>query len=192
MAANALQLARGIASVINTEFKYVDTNAAPNMGSPITYTVLNLLAQGTGPSNRTGDSIRAVRLHFNCIVTGNAASTTCGARMMLFVVKQPGGGGAPSSPFPLVTASMPAMLQPEYASRVTVLQDRTFTIVKGGDSQVQILSLDIPLNLHCEYLTNTGLASDIQTGMICLSLFSNDNTNPPLMSYYARVEFVDN
>jgi len=189
MAANALQLARGLARMINTEIKYIDIAAAPTLSTTFTTNCLNVSSQGTTSVTRCGSSIRCKRTTINAWLTTGLTSVSL-VRIILFIGKQP-NGGTPSS-F-LTTNSVLSPLSPEKRTQFRILSDQTYT-VDSVNKPVVAFAYDIPDDIHTEYLGNAGTYADISTNGIYMAYFAAVVTgaNYPSLNYYSRVEFVDN
>lgn len=192
MAANALQLARGVASLLNTEYKRLDLSASLAPTTTYSYTCFNGCTQGTDATSRTGNSIRLSKLDFRySMQNSSVAGTLTLVRMIIFAIKQP-NGVLPASPYPCSALSILAPWDPDKAQTAILLHDELVSLTPGGDNQQITGSLSIPLSLHAEYSANTGNPSDLVTGAIWVMFRSNQSINTPTVSFYSRVQFVDN
>ena len=192
MAANALQLARGVATLLNTEYKRLDVTVSLNPTSAYVYTCLNGCTQGTDAVSRTGASIKLSRLDFRYYMQNSSvAGTLTLVRMVIFMVKQPNGVG-PSGTYPLSSSSIMAPWNPDRAQTAVLLHDELVSLTPGGDNQQVTGNLSIPLSYHTEYINNTGANTDIVTGAIYVLFRSTQEVNTPTVGIYSRVQFVDN
>jgi len=190
MAANAIQLARGVASLLNTEFKYSDIVAAPTLGSTFTCVCLNSLSQGSTQSTRSGASVKVKRLTFNSTLTAGATSVNL-CRIIIFIAKQP-MGYLPVSMLSSVN-SVISPLAPERATQFHILMD-TNVLVDSVNAPVKQFTYDVNLSQHTEYNGNAGTYADISTGGIYIAYFDAlmSGITHSLFNYYSRIEYLDN
>lgn len=191
--ANDVSMLKGL---VNTEFKYLDTSAAPTTNNTGTFVLLNGLQKGDDVNNRDGRSIRIKSLEHRLFLQHNSSSTDSMVRVILFIDKQP-NGAAPSSGSVLIsgnTITSPRNL--EWRKRFVILSDKTYVLsTDGGKYYVAPKAKYLDLDMHTAYsTTDAGTVTDILSNALYMYVLgaTQDLTNYPTISYYNRIRFVDN
>jgi hypothetical protein len=89
-----MKLIRDVAylkSLVNTEFKQVNTSRSFAQDNSGTVTLLNALIQGDDYDNRGGRMVRFKSLEMRYIMTQHASATNTQVRNILFIDKTPSG-----------------------------------------------------------------------------------------------------
>lgn len=197
MAKKAYKLASFIASVINPEVKFVDTNIS-NFGQGTTATVTHLtsIAQGDGPNDRNGDSIKTKDL----LVRGNvqiplaAEGTYHVCRFRLIIVVDTQNQGTPPTIAEVLDSSgdlidAPRETQTQVGNRFKHLLDRRITLTVGGRQSSDFREY-IRLGHHVHY--SGPLSTNELAGNIWAMYVSDQNTNPPTFDMTTRIGYYDN
>lgn len=193
---------------LNTETKYVDTaNAVTNFTTTLTgsTTISNfstLVPQGLTDNTRSGNTFRMTRYRIKGELLNGVANLVVNTVARIVVVNwgktpQPAWTTAdiledPNSPNSEYT------MDPSYPH--TVLYDKTFCLgatLDATNSNLRNWEFDYrPLSHHVRYTTTdtTGAIANCVEGAIVAYLISGAFTagNPPFMSVYQRMEYVDN
>lgn len=191
-ARHALTIAKGVASVINVEFKHIDT-AGTTVNPTATGVVLpmNSCAEGTASYERNGLSVRNKSLFIRGFVTGNASATNTLLRIM--VVKELNPNGAT----PLITDIIEtgfreiSLMNNINGKEFKVLYSKFITMSADG-SETAFFEKYLKLNGHTKYNSSSGAATSIDYGGYYLVLASNQMTNTPTVNYTSRIRYVDN
>lgn len=130
-AAAAYSLASGVAALVNSESKYLDTSMATPATSTAFVQCLNLIGQGTDYYQRVGNTIRISQLNIRGLFTSVATTPAYGVniRVVIFIDRESCSGSNPAytdlftgssliAPYNLLTA----------ASRFKILYDKLFTL----------------------------------------------------------------
>lgn len=137
VASTALNLAKFVATAINSEDKYVDTsmNFQPNIALPAQL-VTNLIAQGTDNTQRVGRQIRLKSLHLRLNITAQAGSAAV-SYLKYFIVFDKKHSGA--LVFPLaeyLTANDEISFRNiNFHNRFHTIKQRHIKIIKNAPNQ---------------------------------------------------------
>ncbi len=177
---------------INTETQYTDAvvNGASS-GTTATFTLLNGTSQGDGVSNRTGQSIKVVKIDLNVLVKGNQSGTSQAGRILVVMDKQPNAAIFAIGDL-LNATTVTSMFTIGGQKRFAVLLDEVYAININGTFTYYYRGV-VKCASHVEYNTgNAGTVADINSNSIYLLHFSDDNINQPTVKFYSRLWFVDN
>lgn len=175
------------------DLQYFDqTIGSGAVGTTMIYQTLFFPTQGTTATSRYGDrtSIKSIRWNFRLNPgSGQAANITC--RVVLFWDNQPNGAN-PSSPLPLLTASIYALPHPDYRYRFTILRDflipvQPISVNQTGfssNSNQDVIQRGYLRNLDfvSQFISNNGNVTDLASGALCMIFISDTavvvNQNP--------------
>jgi hypothetical protein len=177
---------------INTEMHYVDASGATvaSTTTPV-FTLLNGMQLGDTSTTRTGQSIKMDKAYFRFYINGNATSIQNIVRVLVVFDKQPNGaifaiGNLLAQTTPISPLAMGGQ------NRFVILFDETFALSTNGAGVVYSTST-LNSNQHVMYgQGNVGDVTDINTGSMYMIHFSDQVANPPTISWYNRIWFVDN
>lgn len=181
---------KDIKSMINVERKFCDvTSISQVVNKTAALTLLNPIAEGSDYNQRTGISVKTTSLfmRFNIQLDPSAVLNTI--RYILFVDKE-NHGATPAAADVLEDATnYQSPINHVASSRWLILADKFVTLDVNGKA-VQEHKLFKKIQFHLKY-SATG-ATTVYNTAIYLLLVADNNTNPPLCSWYSRLRYVDN
>ncbi len=194
-AKKALAIARGVRSLINVEYKFLDNNA---IGATISSTPvvidLPIMAQGDTANTREGNSIKLTKCILNGNIFMNASATASVVRLMLVWDAQSNGAAPPIAGIlqdSTAGDNMVSPYNPPFKKRFFVLWDKTFNLSDSGNKVLSYHKV-VSLNHHVRYLGNAGTVADLTSGNLVFIHISNEGTNTPTLAHWERIRFLDN
>ena len=185
----ALKIAMRLKDMVNTEYKFLDTNYSNTMDYNGIVSTLNSISQGITDTGRTGDSVKIQ----NIMLRGNILAGTVPAQLRVILFWDAQNKVASVSDVLESTGTAYSVLSPKnYDKRfqTKVLWDKVFDVVPTADNAHRHFQLSLPINLHSQYAAAT---STINTGALKILLISNIvTTGLPTIVYYSRVSYTDN
>lgn len=191
VATKALRVALMTKSLLNVEYKHVDTpQVASTTGLTPVILPLNAIAEGNASNQRDGLSVlnKSVQIKYYCEEHASAYGTI--QRVMLIRDKQP-NGTTPLWSDIFEEQNVMTLLNNVNTSRFDVMYSRTHTMSSTG-SALEHGNIYRKLNFHTRYLSGGGAATDIGYGGLYIVSVSNLNTFSPNLVYSARVRYLDN
>lgn len=206
------ELARVVAPVvgmINTEKKYYDETAAiTSYGTSTNYSLVTLshpIVEGTGDSERIGNSILAQDIQLRLAITMpiSPAATPpvfgCFHRFILFVRKE----NASASTWTISNiledpTNIFSPINKDYGSQMVVLKDKFLNLESPNAGKTTGESTTIfryfkiykPLGFHIRY-NDAGSGTDNHIFLLTMST-STGSANAVNTTYYSRINFTDN
>lgn len=198
-AGKALALATRVASLVNVEYKNVDTVGSGTITNNWAVTNLNTVAQGDDQTNRNGRSIKARGLVIQIGVSSNTTSTVP-VRTRLVVVRDNFQDGTAPAGTDIYTVNGTEALRVITANqnRFTVLWDTMFTVIAdnsgAGGGGARSIRKYLPLSHHIKYIGVTGAAASNGPGSLYFLMVCDNATaaQQPAISYAFRLRFIDN
>lgn len=187
----AYNLATKLARFVNTEFKYVELEGSDG---PLTSGSIFKLVNpplGTGDSNRTGDSIKLMRLTGRLWATGDGTINNTLLRVIIFRGKNENGVDLAVSDV-LDTSGAYDYLAPKPHDdrfRTKILYDRYFNLTSSGGNGTYI-NINQKLYGHCQFVN--GSTTQYEDGGLYMVMITNRGTLPPTVNYRFKTTFVDN
>lgn len=179
--------------LVNTERKFVDTNASaqPTSTTPVVVHI-NEVASGEGPSQRNGRSIRQLSLQLRAIAQVAAGSTTVDmARIIIFVDKEP-QRGTPVATDICTTNNATGLRnwEQQQEKRFAILYDRLVAISPSDQSK----RFEMYKKLSCHTRFNGDLGSDVSNNKIYMLMMSDNGGSAANLEirYQTRLTYVDN
>lgn len=195
-AVRALSLASRVASMVNVEYKNIDTVSTATLSTTWQVVNLTLCAQGDDQTNRNGRSIKSQSLMMQCGITANATATVP-VRCRLVLVKDNQGLAANPNGTDIFTLNGTEALRVilNTQNRFQVIWDRMKTINTdgAGPSAISIRKY-FKMSHHIKYQLTTATQTANGPGSLFF-LFLCDNATAgqqPTISYAFRYRFVDN
>ncbi len=216
VAFTALKVATSVAALINTEFKFVDTNvSAAALATPATtafITNLTAMQQGTDEQNRVGNSILPKGLNIRLEFSGNPSGGAIQEIRYVIIIDRDQDGADPTIVQLLQTATLlDSFLNMDNKKRFRVLVDRKFHVgnsstashIKRNVSRSHYLKFNKPQRLrahnhvkrkwyHVLYSGTSAAETDQDNGAIYILAWSNEVTNSPTCRITARLRYIDN
>lgn len=189
-------------SLVNSEMHHTEFSAtASNVDSTGSITSLATVASDDTNNGRTGTRIMPRYFNFNGFLEAKSASVGW-VRMILFMWKD---DTTPTVSTILASSNVNGFLDEDIIGqkyddrKIQVLRDRKYSVVTGLDKVTRALNMRVPMNgmkvrrkTHIKYDDDTGDVP-IYNGIYML-LLSNiaAGSNPPQITYNARLSFYDN
>lgn len=201
IATKALTIARGVAALLNVEFKRKDTiitNAVCGQTGQING--LNNLIQGDTDQTRNGDSIRCKSLALNYRIDYNTAGGAV-QHIKLVILQRytPNGSTVPAVLDVFDDADAVSLVNIEKASNWRILWKRDYVLTSQHDAirgtdYIQLGSKrdGKHMGMVTKFDGNTGTYTDMQKNSLILMAYSGDLTNGPVLNYRCRVRYIDN
>lgn len=188
----------GIVQMINPEKKYRDayqnfTQNISTASNPVL--LLTGIIQGTGATQRTGESVKGIQLQIrNQFVMGSANTTQTNLKYWIVLDKEY-SGSAPVLTDILETASLTSFNNLENSKRYVILKSRTVNLCNNGNRNVSFTDI-IPVDFHMHYNNTTGsTVADCKENQIYIMYLSDDGTSanvPTVNTISSRFTFYDN
>lgn len=179
---------------LNSEEKFLDTQLTLlPIANTVGITNLVTCQQGDTSSTRQGDQIKITSILFKYIIKIHASATNSSVRMLICLDKQ-----ANSAQMGLATVLKDVTNSDAIVSANNL--DNKFRFTTLLDRVIQ-LSTDKPYargsyykkcGIRIRYDGNLGDVTDLASRNILLYLISDEGTNTPSITCYARLRFVDN
>jgi len=178
-------------SRINTETKYVDTQALLAMTGSWQLVLLNGLALGVSSLTRNGQSIKSSGIEARFFVTYNPAATAVSSyRMVVFCDKQPNAAAPTATDVYLASSVAPRTVG--YMDRFTILWEK-WALLDLEFPTGELEQFSKTIQFHVEFNTGgAGDITDITKNSIYFMVYSDAGTNFPSVRYWIRYTFVDN
>lgn len=194
----ALKLANSIATVINTEKKYVDdTLSSDNVTSTKSINLFNALAKGDNHYNRDGDSILMQTLQVKGMIIQNSGATNTTFKVWYLLDKE-AKGSLPNATDIWDSNGMSNygifdLRNRDYTDRFVILKERTYTMSDAKSTTMHINEF-IKLGVHTKYLKgqSTGTISDLADNALYIVMATNEATNGAAIRLATRLTYTDN
>lgn len=193
MAKSAYNTGMYLKSLLNVEKKFINFASTINPDSVTgTFNSLSLLAQGTGPSQRVGTSIKPHKLHVNIKMAINSSATHTSIRAILFIDKESNGSTPVIADILGGSATIMSNYNHQEASRFITLKDKTFNLSSQGRNEAYFKIYKQFTNIHIHYDGSTATVTDIQDNAFWLFFVSDEATNTPTVNFEAQFIYIDN
>lgn len=197
-AGTALSIASRVASLVNVEFKFVDT--AINLdyltpldsSNPVIIDMTTTMAQGVGANQFIGQSVLMKSLFLRMRIVpkqGTGILPWTNVRVLLFIDRNL-DGTAPTVTDILQTNTYLSPMSMNMPDRYQIIHDRTYN---ASNSSNYTRALKIFKRLHHHFKVSAAAPTSDRTGRIFLLLLT-DSPNPdgPSVDLYSRLRFIDN
>lgn len=187
----ALRLGKKLARFVNTEIKYNEENYSNTVSASGTLVSAgHAIAIGDGQSDRTGTSIKPLRVTIRGNVTQHASATDTFVRLILIRGKQENASAlAFSDIFDSTGTNQFKIWDKRFKTKI--LWDKKFQLCNTGTAGYQF-SLSEKLYGHIQYDASDTTGATIENGGVYLLLVSTEATNTPTVNYKLRLTYVDN
>lgn len=192
MAMTALKIAKGVRSLINVEFKTVDStiSAANILTTGVCY-CWSAMAEGTGDDERTGTSIKAKSLLLRFKLNFNSSGNPAQCIRCIMFIDQVCHGAAATTTEVLEASDIYSPLNLEYTKRFRVLKDQTFTL--RGELDAVFRKWFFKFGHETKFIGNTANPADYGDGQIYLLILTDEpSINYPTVTMKGRFRYVDN
>ena len=186
---SALKIAKRLKDMVNTEYKFFDTQATTNVDYTGSLNILNSMAQGQTDVTRIGDSIKVQNLVVRGAIASSAVATSS-LRMM--IIWDPQNKTTTTADVLEYVGSVYAPFSPkDYDKRfqTKVLYDRVHSLVPTAESALTHFDYVIPINQHTQF---EGASTTINSGALKMLIISSSIANLPVVVFQARISYTDN
>lgn len=193
-ARQALSLARKVARVVNTEYKYtIDTSNIANLSWAGQIIPLCKPVQGLTTNDRIGCSIRLMRLSGRIAIYLNSASSHSHVRVILFRGKNEDNiVPTPTDVLDNTTGGQffmaPKNENNKYNSKF--IYDKTYSLSTGSRNTI-LLKYNFKMYGHVNFTPGVATAN-VENGGLYMLVVSNEPTNGPNFVSTMRTSYVDN
>lgn len=186
-AQKALALATQVASLINVEFKYLDTQAASTPSSTPSITHLTNISAGTGVSQREGQQVKLKSFRHRIYVTQHPSATLTTLRNILFIDTQCDGTTPASQELLEDNTNIISFKKQENNSRFIILYDKIITL---GDKKMHLSEYYKEFDTKINWSGTAG--GDVLGNHVYMLSISSEATNTPTIYSYTRATYLDN
>ncbi len=194
-AAKALAMAKYVKGLVNVEFKQITVQrTVGTVGSSSTHTELTNLSRGDDDTQRDGNQVRLKSIHIKGFLkqADNDARTII--RLVVVLDKQTNQAQATFSDIYADNTVGDAVISPrniDNMRRFNILWDKIITL-DTDSSGLKAFNFYKKLNIPLRYDGNAGDITDLTSNSIQFIQVSDEGTNLPLITFSARLRFVDN
>lgn len=176
--------------IINSELHKHDHSVSEMQSSTFSMTLLSDINQGDDYNNRSGNVILGKYMTIKALPYIHSSATASNLRLIFFVDTGPNGTTPTATELLTTPTSILSPLNPDYSARFTVLRDVHFALSINGN-RTSFKKFYIPLNFHLRFVGATG-STDYDKNSIWMYAVSDEATNTPTNTVYARICFYDN
>jgi len=189
VAQTALRLARHLKTLINVEFKRLDTVFGAAQSTTAVITPLSQLTQGDSVVNRDGQSVKIKSILLNGVITAHATPVSTQCKIIIFRWN--------NEATPVVADILSTVTDP--LSQMNVDKSHLWKIIKtyffvlgaaGAANHIKRLRFYKKLDIKSKY-DNTGPTS-FTSGSLWMLTLSDQASNTPTFDFRQRMRFVDN
>ncbi len=193
----AYRMAKRALSLVNPEFKFLDTLGTQTVIPEAAGTIVPLtnVAQGDTSSTRTGDSIKLTSLTMkaNISMSTSSVQTHC----VIFLVEDKQTNSALYTTSQLLTDvtqhdSIVSSLNLDNKYRFRVIKRWNFTLEDNGKQSKYIKFYHrFHEKYHLRYDGNAGTIADLSSKSLSLLFIGNEGTNRPNITFNIRIRYLD-
>lgn len=178
-------------SIVNAEKKFKDVQGNYNQGTTPTVVHLTPIAEGSGPSERNGITVKASSMMFRAFCKINASATTPCTFRVLIIEDTQNDGSSPAFSDVISGGGIISPLNKDRVPRFKVICDQIYSLTPGASaSSLREFKCFRKIHNHIRY--SAGLGTDTRAGQFYLMTVSDDATNTPAFRYYSRISYLDN
>ncbi len=177
----------------NTEKKFVDTDGTQAPTGTFIITPLTLVGQGDTSSSREGNKIVFSSIQLKYTIKQNTAADQSRCRVMIVKDRQVNESLFTANDLIQSTGLGTAIVSAKNRDgqfRFQIMYDKIHTLQIAGTSLNQGRYFK-RMNVPARYESSGGAITNILSNGLFLVLVSDENTNPPNVSFYSRVNFLD-
>ncbi len=193
VASKALSLARKNKSLLNVEYKVLDTDISTAVSTTALITNINDIPQGDGVSTRDGRSVKLKSINVHCTLQANASATRGDMVRVMLIQDRSQSGVAPAVTDILRQATVESQRNvTSDQNRFRVYWDKTVVLAPPGEQgdrkymEYYKSNLNIPMKYDG---TGNGAMS---TNSFWLLQLGKNSTNTSANIVDARIRFLDN
>lgn len=189
----------GKVALLNTEIKNIDYESASTSISqgaaalaPIS---LSPIAQGDGPSNRDGNSVKCTNLNIKLRLGANSSGN--GVQQIRVIVLRQNYTDSHTVPQLDDILDTPSAGNWTLAHRnlyetrgYKIFFDKNFAVSTSFENAIRNVTLNFPITHHIKFDDTT--ATDITYGNMLMFVFCDSASNTPTSEIHSRLRFVDN
>ncbi len=193
-ASKALAVAYGIKKLMNVEFKFHDVQTTTTLNDAPAIIQLTNIPQGDTDQSRDGAQVKLTRLSIKYTIAMNASANASHVRVMLVHDKQTNQAIYAATDLlsdVTVNDSIVSQLNLDNKYRFHVLYNRVHNFsVTGKQLTYQEVNKEIDMRLRFD--NSTPSIADLTSSSLSLLFVSNEPTNQPSLTLFARLRYVDN
>ncbi len=191
----ALKLAKKAISMMNVEFKFHDVQENTQILN-VTPNILQItnIPQGDTDTSRDGNQVKLVRLYVRYTLTLQAAVTTVFVRIIIVKDKQTNGAIYTASDLLTDVTGGDAIVSPfnpDNQFRFAILYDKVHALSNAAKRNAQG-NINRQLQLKLRFDASTPSIADLTSNSLSIVQFSDIVTDPPTITLFSRVYYVDN
>lgn len=189
----AYRIAKGVASIVNSEKKYYDVNQSVTANTTGSIATCSNIQSGVGANQRVGISVKLDSVLLRFLIKNAGTNPSTAVRIIVFMdTEQAGIPPVPGDILQVVGFLSPLKIQ--NSKRFVVLRDTTIDV--NADYPYKHLSVYRNYHkttIHMKWQGTTGLLSDMRNNHIYILFISNqDATDAPTVDFYSRIRYYDN
>lgn len=192
LAEAAMGIAKGVASLINVEFKTRDTTSSTVTTNSGVLVHLTDIDQGDNYYERSGDSIKIKSVRTTLRMVQHSSASTTGIRAIWLMDTDSANGTSPAITGDngvLANTSLETMPDVSGTRQFWILKDKTFVL--QNDNRMRLFDYYRRLDAKCTFDGPTG-SSDYDKNHLWLLLLGTEDTYTPTVHTYTRVRYLDN
>lgn len=191
----ALKLASHLRGLLNVEYKFhIKIESATAMNSTPSSYNLCLIPQDVSEQGRNGNQIKLKRITVDYYATIGVTAVHTVVRFILIQDRQCNGAGITSSELlddTSVNDNLVSGFKNDNKYRFNILSDRTHRLSATGMNSFKG-RIKKKVNMMIRYDASTGDISSQTSNNISLLIISNEPTYPPIVTFKAKLLYVDN
>lgn len=194
-ARKALLVARGVRRLLNVEIKNHDVQqVGVALSNTMVITQLSNIAQGGTTNTRDGAQCKMLGIDFNYLLTISANASRPAVRIMLVLDKQTNQAIYTIADLIEDVSASDNIVSPrnlDNKHRFTILYDRTHVLGLQGNTNIVVRKY-IKKDILLRYDASTPSIADLTQNSLSLVQVTNDAAEPPTITSFMRIRFVDN
>lgn len=192
LARKAFQLAKWTASVINPEFKKIDTQYSESPTTTPGIVPISLCAQGDDFDSRTGRTILMKSIEYSGLITHNTEGTgSIYHKVYFFIDKAPNQALATAAHIFLSGNAIYGVRNLDNRKRFICLKELKF-VTNDTDKTEVLFNGYLKLNCHECFDDTTSNINAVTSNVLLIVTVSTDPTYGHSHSILTRVRFIDN
>lgn len=194
-AKKALVMAQGLKRLVNVEVKNFDVQQT-QIAVTVTPVIIQLsnIPQGDTTITRDGAQCKILSMEFNVFITRDASATGTAIRLLLICDKQTNQAIYTTGDVLEDITGQDSIVSPlnlDNKFRFNIIWDSVINVSEGSSSQKTVRKV-FHMNKILRFDASTPSIADLTSNSLSLLQVSNEGANPPLITMFSRLRFVDN
>ncbi len=180
--------------LINTEFKFENTNTDITVTTTALLTLVNGLSRGTDDQDRDGAQVRWKSIQCSGCIKIHQSQTSSILRRIIFIDLQPNAAVPTAVDLLDLSAADPinAFRNLDQRKRFVILKDSKLVVSITGNQEAKFPDFYKKIDMKTIYEGNAGTIADINSNSIFILFVSNNATSAPTLTHSTRLRFIDN